>query len=757
MASKDIHVKIEDQVLKLSNLDKLLFPMSGIIKAEMIQYYQQIAPFMLPHITSRPLTLIRFPDGIDKIKFYSKNKADWTPEWIHSIKMPDNDAIDYVMAQNAASLIWLANLAAIELHAMNIRANNFLPDVMIFDLDPPAGLPFEALKSIASNLKNHLESFGYFPFLKTSGSKGLHIYIPILNKYSTEEVVETAKELTKSFVALYPTTTTASVSKDRRTDKTFVDINRNHKSQTCVTPYSIRAKENAPISMPIHWDELENLKSSQDFTIKNAFSYLEKSGDAWSQIETHAMPLHNHQKTINTADSLIKYTQKRNFDKTNEPKPEITPKTTNELRYVIQIHDATNLHYDLRLEYNGILLSWAIPKSIPEHPGVKRMAIETEPHPMKYIDFEGIIPKEEYGGGQMWVFDSGTLIYHKKEAKKISFSLSRGKITGDFTLYNTDGNKWLIEKKTATNTIEKISIQPMLADMTSKIPTGYFYEIKWDGIRVIIKKENEKVSIISRNGNDITDKFPEISKQLLHFDAQTALLDGEIVVLDKAGIPQFGKVISRMHLTGKESIELASQHNKSTCYLFDMLYLDGQDTRNIEIERRREWIQICNQDTEAVRFSQTFEDGEALFAAIKSNQMEGIICKRKGSLYQSNSRNTDWLKFKVKNTEDATIIGYTKGKGDRSNQFGSLILAKMIDKLWVYKGKVGTGFDDQKMKEIFEILQTIPLGNKLIKDVIEEESQAVWLAPNINCEVQFASLTPNGTFREPVFVKLNLE
>jgi bifunctional non-homologous end joining protein LigD len=800
MPTKEIQVTVENQVLKLSNLDKLLFPYSGIIKAELIQYYQRIAPIMLPHIQNRPLTLIRFPDGIDKVKFYSKNKADWTPSWIASTKMPsaigeiikpEAEEIEYIMANNTPTLVWLANLAAIELHSMTLRATNFLPDQFIFDLDPPDGIDFEEIKKIAWDLKMFLEAKGYHPLLKTSGSKGLHIYVPILPKYTTDEVVENAKSLSKEFILTHPNTTLL-ISKERRVNKILIDINRNHRSQTCASAYSVRGKEGAPVSTPIRWEDFDDLKSSQQYNIRNIFDYLEKvGGDPWGQInglqtpeggigtelipKINIKPIENppteqipplgvgepiptkRAPLLSTAGAVLsKYSEKRDFEKTTEPVAQIVPNTSGILRYVIQKHDASNLHYDLRLESDGVLLSWAIPKAIPEKAGIKRMAIQTEPHPMKYLDFEGVIPKEEYGGGEMWVFDTGELTYIKKEDTKIRFSLSKGKITGEFYIYHTDGNKWLLERKEPGISVESISVQPMLAELAAKIPgnESYSYEIKWDGIRVIIRKDGDSIKIISRNGNDLTDKFPKIVKEMADFDATSALLDGEIVCLDPKGVPDFSKVISRMHLTGKEAIEKASIYNKATVYLFDMLYMDGLDVRQLPLEKRRKWLNISMKDTEYVRFSQAFPEGEALFEAIKLQQMEGIICKRKGSKYQSNARGSDWLKVKVKNTDDAIIIGYTRGKGDRALLFGSLILGQYENNLLIYKGKVGTGFDEAKLKEILAILATVPKSKKLIKEAIDEEAAAIWLEPKLWCEVQFASLTNNSTFREPVFVKI---
>lgn len=779
MPSKEIHVNVENQVIKLSNLDKMLFPNSGIIKAELIEYYQKIAPYILPHIENRPLTLIRFPDGIDKVKFYSKNKADWTPAWIASTKMPpvlgemakpESEEIEYVLANNVATLVWLANLAAIELHSMTLRNPNFMPDVCIFDLDPPEGIDFQIIKNVVWDLKLLLESLGYHPFLKTSGSKGLHIYVPIDPIYPTEKVVETAKNIAKEFITSHPNTTLL-VSKERRTNKILIDIYRNHRSQTCANAYSVRAKEGAPVSTPIFWDDFEKLKSSQQFNIRNIFDYLAKKGDPWANIYDYKSPLHSTNSIISDAtiadktdqeaskmqsEPLNSYSEKRNFNKTSEPVAQIIENETGILRYVIQKHNATNLHYDLRLEHNGVLLSWAIPKALPHILGEKRMAIQTEPHPMKYIDFEGIIPKEEYGGGEMWVFDTGELTYLIKEENKIKFELKKGKIVGQFYLYQTEGNKWLIERKSEGLAIESISIQPMLADLALKISPNpsFFYEIKWDGIRAIIRKTAEKIEIISRNGNDITANFPEIVKAIAEMDIQTGVLDGEIVCLNPKGVPDFAKIISRMHLKGKEAIEAASKHNKATLYLFDLLYLDGIDTRQLPIEKRRKWLNISFKDVEALRFSQAFDDGKALFEAIKLQNMEGIIGKKWGSSYQSNTRNLNWQKIKVRNTETALIIGYTRGQGDRALLFGSLILAQKEGEEFIYKGKVGTGFTEQKLKDILSILAKIPKGNKMIKESIDEEVNAVWLQPQLSCEVQIASLTVNNTFREPVFIKL---
>jgi bifunctional non-homologous end joining protein LigD len=752
MAKKEVFVQLDGQNLKLSNLDKILFPESSIIKAEIIDYYLKVAPFMLPFVQKRPLTLIRFPEGITKDSFYSKNKADWTPDWMPNSALPDRPEIVYLEANSQASLVFLANLAALELHAMTFRSDTFLPDHFIFDLDPAENVSFDEIKLLASQLQTFLQNENYTPFLKTSGGKGLHLYVPIFPELENAAVVEQCKILSRKFMDSHPNTT-LTISKDKRDHKILLDIYRNHKAQTCAAPFSIRAKVGAPVSMPLFWNNLEKIAGSQAFTIKNALEILNENGNPWQDFTEKAVPLLKPEK-VNIPLELENYAAKRDFKITAEPAPKPAIPISLVPRYVIQKHRATNLHYDLRLESEGVLLSWAIPKAIPHQPGIKRMAIETEPHPLEYLFFEGIIPKDEYGGGEMWIFDSGEVDFVEKKENKIHFKLLNGNLAGEYQIYRTDDKKWLLERKNAGTALENISTEPMLAQLSSAFADNFFYEIKWDGIRAIIKKEGKEVKIISRNQREITDKFPEIVAAIQNIDAETALLDSEIVVLDEKGVPNFAKVISRMHSLGSEGIKHGMNSNPVTAYVFDALYMDGQDLRNQPIEKRRAWIRTSFLDTQALRFSQAFEDGPALFEAIKAQNMEGIILKKKGSLYRSGQRGFEWQKIKIQNIEDALIIGYTKGKGGRSNLFGALFLAQIENYKLVYKGKVGTGFSDNLLSSILIQLEQIPKISKPIKDSVEEEYDAIWIAPKLSCKIQFASLTVNSTFREPVFVKM---
>jgi bifunctional non-homologous end joining protein LigD len=421
------------------------------------------------------------------------------------------------------------------------------------------------------------------------------------------------------------------------------------------------------------------------------------------------------------------------------------------------MHDATNLHYDLRLEENGVATSWAIPKSLPTTTGVKRLAIRTEDHPLNYLDFEGEIPKGEYGGGKMWIYDKGKFELIKKDEKSYTISLRHGDINGTYSLFHTRENQWIVELKSEDKALPKADF--MLAEQIAAVPSAeqYLFEIKWDGIRVFITKEDQIVKIWSKTGKDLTSQFPEIEQKIKEIDAEIAIIDGEVVCLDKNGVPVFANVISRMHTKSKAMIDGAYKSNPATLYVFDLLYLDGKDCTGLTIERRKEWLTLIVPASEYLRISEVFDDGEGLFKAIKSMGMEGIMAKKKASKYAQNKRSIDWVKVKVRNLIDAKIIGYTKGNGDRSNVLGAIHVGIIQVDTLKYMGKVGTGFDESKLKILYDLLSSLPVISKPINDKIEDEYNSIWIADGPMCEVQYASLTPNETMREPVFFRLKEE
>jgi len=385
------------------------------------------------------------------------------------------------------------------------------------------------------------------------------------------------------------------------------------------------------------------------------------------------------------------------------------------------------------------------------------LAVQVEDHPIEYLTFEGTIPKGQYGGGNMWRYALGK--YEKTKSKKdgFYFRLESPELTGEYRMHKMKGNEWLLERVTNTqiNWVQD-QIEPMLSQTSSQPPVGddYIFEVKWDGIRVMISVDEGEITIRSRSQRDITHLFPELLIPEKAFRATSALFDGEIVCLDPDGRPNFKNVISRMHQSGAGSIERGAATRPVYCYLFDCLYLDGRAIVSESLERRREWLLDTVKRDTPYRVSEIIEDGPGLFQAAKTLGLEGIMAKRRSSKYFPGRRTDHWVKVKVRETVEVAIIGYTEGKGDRTQYFGALQIAEKADQGWIYRGKVGTGFNQKSMAAIYKSLTKVPTGPRVVDEKPLDDASTTWLEPELYCEIQFASITPNGTYREPVFIRL---
>jgi DNA ligase D-like protein (predicted polymerase)/DNA ligase D-like protein (predicted 3'-phosphoesterase) len=720
--------------LELSNLNKVLFPPDQIIKAELIEYYLKIAPTVLRHIKGRPLTLVRWPDGIDHGTFFQKNRPEWAPSWLDHIELGSKeDKVDYVLATEEASLVWLANLAVIELHQMHCRAPHFdKPDYIVWDLDPPEKYPFKQVVELAFDIKAHIEKHGYHTFVKTTGGKGVHIVAPIEPKWSFDLGREAALDIAKSYIERHSQTTTLLIKKDQRKGRVLIDIYRNHTYQTIVSPYSVRGRAHAPVSMPLTWDRLQAVDHPDEFNLRNAADILLEEGDPWETIGAYATALHTQQtkKATKTAkpkpsksnDALSDYARKRAFDKTPEPGPEIFAGENN--AFVVHRHHATRLHYDLRIERDGTLKCWAIPKGLPPRPGIKRMAVQTEDHPVKYLDFEGSIPKGEYGGGDMWIFARGRYELTKEKKDGFYFRLESREFNDEYRMIHTKERDWLCERVVAPQ-IDwlRSPIEPMLAQ--------------------------------TRAQRDITNLFPELLIPDQAFRAACGLFDVEIVCLNDKGAPVFEDVLHRLQHRNEAAVARARAKHPAVAYVFDCLYIDGRPIVNEPLVRRRAWmIDSIKLPNPAYRPNEAIDDGVPLFEAASAHGLEGIMAKERNSVYMPGKRTSHWFKIKTRHTTDCVIIGYTKGKGDRESTFGALQLGQYKGKQLVYVGKVGTGFDDRTSKAILAELQKVKRGDRPVKEKPIDDSVTVWLEPELVCEVQYSSRVSTGNLREPVFLRL---
>ena len=315
---------------------------------------------------------------------------------------------------------------------------------------------------------------------------------------------------------------------------------------------------------------------------------------------------------------------------------------------------------------------------------------------------------------------------------------------------------WLLERVDTPVDLLRRTWDPMLPQSAEAPPEGddHLYEVKWDGIRALISLDDGDIRIRSRSQRDLTYAFPELRVPEPSFRATGALLDGEIVCLDEEGRPVFQKAMHRIQQSTEGAVERARQRHPAVCYLFDCVSLDGRTITREPLERRRGWLKDVIRPESAYRMSESLSDGAALFEAVKGMGLEGIIAKERGSFYYPGRRSSVWLKIKVRQNTECTIIGYTEGKGNRASTFGSLLLAQRKGERLQYVGKVGTGFDDKLLKSIGKELRALNRVDRPVETKRPDDAWTIWLEPKLVCEIQHASWANNRTLREPVFVRL---
>jgi bifunctional non-homologous end joining protein LigD len=492
--------------------------------------------------------------------------------------------------------------------------------------------------------------------------------------------------------------------------------------------------------------------------------------------------------------SLKEYVRKRKFEETPEPAPSTLEPERTQGRLFIQRHDATRLHYDLRLEIGGTLKSWAVPKGPSQVPLSKQLAMHVEDHPLSYGDFEGNIPKGNYGAGSVMLWDAGTFEILKDGDGEgqlargdLKFRANGQKMKGEFALVlmkgRGKGNEWLLikkqdefadpeydiealaysvktgrtqeeiaqdlkpkaKKKTAAKKKVKLkpsdlpgakeapmpaNVQPMLASPTDHPPSGsnWVYEIKWDGVRAICYIENDKIRMLSRNGNSFDRQYPELSVVPHHVAAETAILDVEIAVLDEQGRSRFGLIQPRIHQTNANEVAHLSRKTPVKMFAFDLLYWDGYDLRNTPLLERKNALAALITPGDRIQVSEHFQvKGEEILEAARQMGLEGVIAKEATSRYES-KRTRHWLKLKVTGQQEFIICGYTHGE---RTTFSSLVLGMYDDNKLQYVGCVGTGFDDRMLNLIYKKLKPLETTKNPFGKKIDMLRKVTWVEPKL--------------------------
>jgi len=491
--------------------------------------------------------------------------------------------------------------------------------------------------------------------------------------------------------------------------------------------------------------------------------------------------------------SLAVYNKKRNFKKTREPRGK--RETARGLRFVVQRHQATRLHYDFRLELDGVLKSWAVPKGPSLNPSQKRLAVMVEDHPVSYIGFKGIIPEGNYGAGKVEIWDNGKFQPVDEDHKPISerqalqslkkgelkFGLKGKKLKGEFVLIRlkNDDKNWLLIKhkdEFASNTIydaeEEISkvktaksrtaskkssgnkkvkgyIKPMLATIhrTPFDDEDWIFEIKWDGYRAIAET-GDAVKLYSRNGLDFSDRFSTIYNALQKIK-HSAILDGEIVLLNEKDLPDFQKL---QHYENNLNYPLVY-------YVFDLLELDGKNIEHLPLIQRKELLKKLLKKSSVIRYCDHIEkQGIAFLEKAKEQGLEGVIAKKSDSRYARGIRSREWLKLKNVQSTEVVIVGYTEPKGGRSH-FGSLVIAnkKPKSRQWEYRGHVGTGFNSSSLASLKKKMDAFKADESPFKTKVPLNGKVTWLKPKLVADIAYTEVTRDKIFRHPVFLRLREE
>jgi bifunctional non-homologous end joining protein LigD len=830
------YLEIEGRKIAVSNLEKVLYPAAHFTKGQVIDYYVRVAPYILPYVKDRPVTMKRFPDGVKGEFFYEKNAPSFTPHWVRTFAVPRrsrNEQINYILINDLPTLVWSANLTNLEIHPFLHRVpDTNRPTHIAFDLDPGEGAGVLECAKVALLLRDVLKDLGLESFPKVSGSKGLQMYVPLNTETTYDSTQPFAHALAQLLEERYRHLVVSEMPKRLRSGKVFIDWSQNSESKTTVGVYSLRAKSDQPyVSMPVEWEELSAALEARDkerlyWGPTDAFERIEKHGDLFASVLRLEQKLPQQIAAYFESPKLTKkarkgrsttalrtYEENRDFSATPEPRSAVPhpSRQGSRRRFVIQKHAASHLHYDFRLEMHDALKSWAVPKGPPYEMNEKRLAMPTEDHPIEYLDFEGVIPKGQYGGGTVMVWDIGTYELMEGNYYKgfLHIYLDGKKLKGEWALmrsHERGPEVWILTKvehstKPPAKKIENSSalsgrsmeqiaarptaawesnrsngshervqaaaleglprsdlkfVEPMLAKLVAKVPDGpgWSYEIKWDGYRALVMKANQEVTIYSRRGNVLNQRFGALPPAFSVLEEGT-MIDGEIVAMDEEGRPSFNTLQNSN-----------SPDDPVYFYAFDLLAYAGKDTRTLSLTERRRLLEVLAiaELSEPVRISNNFPGGPEFLAAVKEHGLEGVVAKRSDSRYEAGERTGKWLKYKTNQSQELVVGGYIPG----THRFESLLIGyyERPGQL-MFIGKLRNGFTRSQKEDVaarFKGLETrdcpfanLPepqsarRGEALTKEVMKK---CRWLTPKLVVQVEFTDWTTANHLRHSRFAGL---
>jgi bifunctional non-homologous end joining protein LigD len=735
--------------VKLTNPDKLLYPVTGTTKSDIFDYYTGIAEVMVPHIAGRAATRKRWPNGVEQSSFFEKQLASSAPDWLPRASITHRSGTTtYPIIDSVDGLAWIAQQAALEVHVPQWRfvaqwtrsnAEELKPGPatrLVFDLDPGEGVTMAQLAEVARAVRDLIAGIGLTTFPLTSGSKGLHLYAPLQDPVSSNGATVLAKRIAQQLEKSMPTLVTSTMTKSLRAGKVFLDWSQNSASKTTIAPYSLRGREHPTVAAPRSWEELDDPALTQ-LRYDEVLARVAADGDLLAPLDADAP----------VADRLTKYRSMRDAAKTPEPVPHTKPAAGQGNTFVIQEHHARRLHYDFRLEKDGVLVSWAVPKNLPETTSVNHLAVHTEDHPLEYGAFEGSIPKGEYGAGKVIIWDSGTYDAEKfndaGEKGEVIVNLHGSRISGRYALIQTNGNQWLAHRMKDQNVFDFDEIAPMLASHGSvaALKAGQWaFEGKWDGYRLLVEADRGELRVRSRSGRDVTKEYPQLRSLAEDLADHHVVLDGEIVALDKSGVPSFNEMQNRNRATRIEF------------WAFDLVYLDGRSLLRAKYSDRRKLLETLGSASSLIVPELVpANDGAQALEHSREQRWEGVVAKKRDSTYQPGRRSASWVKDKHWSTQEVVIGGWKAGEGGRTSGIGSLIVGIPGGDGLRFVGRVGTGFTERDLANLKKTLAPLhtdesPFDARL---PTRDAKGVTFVEPVLVGEVRYSEWTPDDRLRQP--------
>lgn len=721
--------------VKLTNPDKVLYPATGTTKSEVFGYYTAVADVMLPHIAGRPVTRKRWPNGVDAEAFFEKSLARSAPAWLHRGTLQHRSGTTvYPIIDSPAGLAWIAQQAALEVHVPQWRfAADGTPgpaDRLVFDLDPGDGVGMAQLSEVAHAVRDMMGDIGLTVYPLTSGSKGLHLYAPISGT-SSAGATELARKVAQQLELDMPTAVTATMSRAVRTGKVFLDWSQNNGAKTTIAPYSLRGRQFPTVAAPRTWAEIADPDLRQ-LRYDEVLARVADHGDLLADLDSAPAG----------ADRLSTYRRKRDATKTPEPVPAAAPAVGANNTFVIQEHHARRLHYDFRLERDGVLVSWAVPKNLPDKPSVNHLAVHTEDHPLEYATFAGTIPAGEYGAGTVSIWDAGTYTAEKFTDREVIIDLVGQRISGRYALIRTAGDQWLAHRMKEQPGAGVDQIEPMLATHGSVdrlSAAQWAFEGKYDGYRLLVESDHGRLRLRSRTGRDVTTEYPQLQALADDLAEHQVILDGEAVALDEHGVPSFHHMQNR------------GRADRVQFWAFDILMLDGRSLLRAKYRDRRRILETLCTGTDLIVPALLEGDGPAALECSRQRNWEGVVAKKWDSTYQPGRRSSSWIKDKNWNTQDVVIGGWRRGDGGRSSGIGSLLMGVPTEGGLQFVGRVGTGFTERDLARLKEILTALRTDASPFATALPaiELVGVTFVRPELVGEVRFGEWTSDGRLRHP--------